>query len=229
MAEIDRIYTKEPYLGRPKMTRRLRNGGWAVNQKRVGRLMRKMGLRSVLPGPSTSKPAPGHKIYPYLLRGVKPNRPNQVWSADLTYIPMRCGFMYLVAILDWYSRYVVSWRLSNTMECYFCVAALEEALARHPAPEIFNTDQGAQFTAHAFTRKVEECGARMSMDGRGRALDNVFIERLWWSLKYEDIYIRDYQSVPALQAGLESYFAHYNNTREHQALDYKKPAEVHFG
>ena len=227
MKLIDQIYTRRPFYGRAKMTRELRGRGRLVNEKRIGRLMRKMGLRSVLPGPWTSKPSPEHKIYPYLLRGFKIERPNQVWSTDLTYIPMRRGFMYLVAILDWYSRYVVSWRLSNTMEAHFCIAALEEALGT-AVPEIFNSDQGSQFTSHAFVAKVEESGARMSMDGRGRVLDNILIERLWWSVKYEDVYIRDYETVASLQAGLERYFSFYNHERRHEALDYRTPAEVHF-
>ena len=227
MARIDRIYMKYPFYGRPKMTETLRKIGYPVNEKRVGRLMKKMRLRSVLPGPRTSKPSPEHKVYPYLLRGLKIERPNQVWSADITYIPMSLGFMYLMAILDWYSRYVVAWRLSNTMEAHFCVEALEEALCM-AVPEIFNSDQGSQFTANAFVKKVEDSGARMSMDGRGRVLDNIFIERLWWSLKYEDVYIRDYATVPALQKGLKHYFSYYNEFRQHQALDYRTPAEVHF-
>ena len=227
MARIDRIYMQHPFFGRPKMTEELRAEGWVVNEKRVGRLMRKMGLRSILPGPRTSKPSPEHKVYPYLLRGLKIERPNQVWSTDITYIPMSRGFMYLVAVLDWYSRYVLSWKLSNTMEAHFCIAALEEALLG-AVPEIFNSDQGSQFTSHDFVEKVENSGAKMSMDGRGRVLDNIFIERLWWSLKYEDIYIRDYATVPELQAGLERYFSFYNHKRTHQALGYRTPAEVHF-
>ena len=227
MAKIDRIYMEMPFYGRRKIGQELRKQGVVVNTKRVGRLMNKMGIQSVLPKPRTSKPAPEHKIYPYLLRGLAIERPNQVWSTDLTYIPMAQGFMYLVAILDWYSRYVISWRLSNTMEAHFCIAALEEAL-RHAVPDIFNSDQGSQFTAEDFVETVKRSGARMSMDGRGRALDNIFIERLWWSLKYEDIYIRDYDSAPALQKGLERYFSTYNHRRLHEALGYRTPAEVHF-
>ena len=227
MELIDRIYLDMPYYGRRKITRELRKQGHLVNHKRVARLMRVMGIQSVLPKPRTSVPQPGHKIYPYLLRDFVIVRPNQVWSTDITYIPMNRGFMYLVAILDWFSRFVVSWRLSNTLEADFCIACLEEAV-RQATPEIFNSDQGSQFTSEAFVDSVLASGARMSMDGRGRALDNVFIERLWWSLKYEDVYLRDYTTVTELQKGLERYFSTYNYGRLHEALGYKTPAEVHF-
>jgi putative transposase len=186
-----------------------------------------MGLMAIYPKPRTSMAAPENKIYPYLLRGLAITRPNQVWSTDITYIPMQKGFMYLVAVMDWFSRYVLSWKLSNTLDGAFCLAALSEAL-QQGKPEIFNTDQGVQFTAHAFTESLTEAGIRISMDGRGRAFDNIFIERLWRSVKYEDIYIKDYGSVPALDAGLLAYFVLYNRERPHQSLAYRTPAEVHF-
>jgi putative transposase len=178
--------------------------------------------------PRTSTPAPGHKIYPYLLRGLKITRPNQVWSADITYVPLPKGFMYLVAIIDWFSRYVLTWQLSNTLDGHFCLQALQQAL-QHGQPEIFNTDQGAQFTALAFTGLLEAAHIRISMDGRGRALDNIFVERLWRTVKYEDIYLKDYATVPALITGLTRYFTFYNQERFHQSLSYRTPTEVHFG
>jgi putative transposase len=222
MRQLDEQYLKTPCYGSRKMAKLL-----GVNRKRAQRLMRKMGLEAVYPKPKTSRAAPGHKIFPYLLRGLKIQRPNQVWSADVTYLPLRQGFMYLVAVLDWYSRYVVAWRLSNTLETHFCVAALEEAL-RVGTPEIFNTDQGAQFTAAAFVKRVQASGAKVSMDGRGRALDNVFVERLWRTVKYEDVYLRDYETAKSLQAGLLRYFTFYNDERLHQSLDYQVPSAVHF-
>jgi putative transposase len=209
------------------MTAWLRRQGHVVNHKRVQRLMRKMGLQAIYPKPRTSVAGQGHKIYPYLLRGLAIVRPNQVWSADITYVPMPRGFMYLVAVMDWFSRYVLAWQLSNTLDGYFCLDVLQQAL--HQAkPEIFNTDQGAQFTAHDFTKCLEQAEVRISMDGRGRALDNVFIERLWRSVKYEDIYIKDYATVPVLEAGLNNYFQLYNHERPHQSLDYRTPAELYF-
>lgn len=227
MRLLDEQYLKTPFYGSRRMRQHLQGLGHRVNRKRVQRLMRQMGLEAIYPKPRTSLGAPEHKIYPYLLRDLAVIRANQVWCADITYIPMPRGFLYLVAVLDWYSRYVVSWRLSNTMETGFCVEALEAAL-RHAVPEIFNTDQGAQFTAVAFVDTLLEAGVRVSMDGRGRALDNAFIERLWRSVKYEDLYLRDYTTVPEVEQGLQRYFEFYNTERCHQALDYRTPAELHF-
>ena len=226
MRLIDRQYLQTPFYGSRKMTECLRRLDYEVNRKRVQRLMREMGIAAIYPK-KTTVPAVGPKVYPYLLRGVKIERVNQVWSTDITYVPMRRGFMYLVAILDWYSRYVLSWRVSNTMETAFCLAALEEALGRYPAPEIFNSDQGSQFTSEAFTARLEAAGIAISMDGRKRALDNVFIERLWWSVKHEDIYLKDYATADELIEGLGHYFAFYDHQRVHQALDYRTPWEVY--
>lgn len=227
MRLIDEQYLRTPFYGWPRMTAYLRRAGFAVNHKRVQRLMHKMGLQAIYPKPKTSGSGKGHKIYPYLLRGLEIVRPNQVWSADITYVPMRQGFMYLVAVMDWFSRYVLAWQLSNTLDGYFCLDALQQALQKGQ-PEIFNTDQGAQFTAHEFTDCLENADIQVSMDGRGRALDNIFIERLWRSVKYEDIYLKDYAVVPELAAGLAHYFSFYNDERPHQSLDYLTPAEVHF-
>jgi putative transposase len=207
------------------MTVWLRNQGYGVNRKRVRRLMGIMGLRAIYRRPRTSQPAPGHQVYPYLLRGVAITQPNQVWTADITYIPMARGFLYLVAIMDWYSRYVLSWQLSNTLEVDFCIEALEEAL-RNGQPEIFNTDQGAQFTSQAFTGLLEQHGVRVSMDGKGRYTDNLFIERLWRSLKYEEVYLKAYAGGREARAGIGGYFDFYNLERPHQALGYQTPAEV---
>ncbi len=228
MRLIDEQYLKTPFYGYPRMTAHLRRQGHQVNPKRIRRLMRKMGLQAIYPQRRTTIAAPGHKIYPYLLRNLEISHPNQVWSSDITYIPMRRGFMYLVAVIDWYSRYVLAWQLSNTLEGHFCLEALAQALI-HGRPQIFNTDQGSQFTAQAFTDRLEKEGIRVSMDGRGRALDNVFIERLWRSLKYEDIYLRDYATVPQLEAGLDRYFVFYNHERPHQSLGYDVPVNIHFG
>jgi putative transposase len=208
------------------MTEYLRRRDYAVNRKRVQRLMREMGIAAIYPR-KTTVPAPGHKVYPYLLRGVKVVRVNQVWSADITYVPMQRGFMYLVAIMDWFSRYVLSWRVSNTMDTAFCLEALAEALGRWPAPEVFNTDQGSQFTSEAFTGRLEAAGIAISMDGRGRALDNVFIERLWRSVKYEDIYLKDYAAADELIEGLTRYFTFYDEERFHQSLGMRTPWEVY--
>jgi len=228
MRLIDQEYTRAPFYGYRKMTVRLNTvHGYAVNRKRVARLMRKMGLQAVYPRPRTTKPNIRHKKYPYLLRNVKVERPNQVWATDITYVPMPRGFMYLTAIMDWYSRYVIAWRLSNTLESDFCVSALQEAL-KQGKPEIFNSDQGSQFTSQDFTHELEAAEVRISMDGRGRAFDNIFVERLWRSVKYEDIYIKAYPTVPALTAGLEAYFFLYNYERPHENLDYRVPADVHF-
>jgi len=227
MCQIDEQYTRTPFYGWPRMTEHLRRQGYPVNHKRVQRLMRLMGLQAIYPKPRTSRPAPGHAVYPYLLRGLTIDRPNQVWCADITYVPLQHGFMYLVAVLDWYSRYVLAWQLSNTLDGRFCQEALRQALPQGP-PEIFNTDQGAQFTAQAFATILQEAGIRISMDGRGRALDNIMVERLWRTVKYENIYLMDYATVPALTAGLREYFRFYNQERPHQSLDYRTPAEVYF-
>jgi putative transposase len=230
MRLIDKQYTKTPFYGWPKMTAYLRRPPheYEINHKRVQRLMRKMGLQAIYPKPRTSRAAKGHKVYPYLLRNLAITRPNQVWSADITYIRMLRGFMYLVAIIDWYSRYVVAWQLSNTLDGRFCLDALALALEQGK-PEIFNTDQGAQFTALAFTSRLKDAGIRISMDGRGRALDNVFVERLWRTVKYEHVYLHEYALVPGLEKGLGEYFSFYNHERLHQSLEYCTPAEVHFG
>jgi putative transposase len=226
MRLIDKQYTKTPFYGWPRMTAHLRRQGYAINHKRVQRLMSTMGLQAIYPKPRTSLAAKGHKVYPYLLRKRVITRPNQVWSADITYIPMLRGFMYLVAVRDWYSRYVLAWQLSNTLDGRFCLNALERALA-HGQPDIFNTDQGAQFTALAFTSRLEAAGIRISMDGRGRALDNVFVERLWRTVKYEHVYLHEYAQVPELEKGLHEYFSFYNRERLHQSLSYQTPVEVH--
>ena len=228
MRLLDEQYLRTPFYGSRRMSRYLRSLGYTVNRKRVQRLMRLMGLEAIYPKRKTSLAQPEHKIFPYLLRDVQIVRPNQVWSSDITYVPMPRGFMFLVAVLDWYSRYVLSWRLSNTLETQFCLEAQEAALEQ-ATPEIFNTDQGAQFTAQDFVDPLLDVGVQVSMDGRGRALDNVFIERLWRSVKYEDIYPREYPTVPALEAGLCAYFDFYNHQRFHQSLDYRTPAQVHFG
>jgi len=227
MLDIDKQYLKTPFYGYRKMTQCLIRQGKAVNEKRIRRLMRIMGLQGAVPGPHTSKPHPQHKIYPYLLRGMKFEQPNLVWSTDFTYIPMQCGFMYLAAVIDWHSRYVISWELSNTMDYIFCLKALTDAL-ECGEPVIFNTDQGSQYTSPQFTRPLLDKQILISMDGRGRALDNVFIERLWRSVKYEDIYLKDYSSVIELYNGLDEYFKFYNHERPHQALDGATPAEIHY-
>ncbi len=227
MRLLDEQYLKTPFYGWPKLTAWLRQQGYAVNHKRVQRLLHLMGLQAIYPKPRTSVAAPGHKIYPYLLRGLAITRPNQVWSADITYLPLPHGFMYLVAIIDWFSRYVLAWQLSNTLDGRFCREALQQALSRSQ-PEIFNTDQGVQFTAAEFTAGLEDARIRISMDGRGRALDNIFVERLWRSLKYEDIYLKLYGSVSELALGLQAYFRFYNDERLHQSLAYRTPAQIHY-
>lgn len=228
MCRIDQQYTRTPFYGSRRMTNWLGRAGLEVNRKRVQRLMRQMGLEAIYPRPRLSLAGVGHKIYPYLLRGMKIRRPDQVWSTDITYVPMQQGFMYLVAVMDWHSRYVLSWQLSNTMDVSFCLEALEEALGER-RPEIFNTDQGSQFTAQAFTGRLEAAGVAISMDGRGRFLDNIFVERLWRTVKYEDLYIKGYTTVAELEAGLADYFWFYNHDRPHQSLGYQPPAEVYFG
>ena len=226
MRLIDEQYLKTPFYGAPRMTWWLNEAGHAVNHKRVARLMRVMGLQATLPGPHTSTPHPAHRIYPYLLRGMEIGAPCEVWCADITYIPMWRGFMYLVAVMDWFSRYVIAWDISNSLENGFCVTVLQRAL-RSARPVIFNTDQGCQFTSEEFTGTLARAGVRISMDGRGRALDNAFIERLWRSVKYEDIYLREYCDGHALHAGLTRYFRFYNHERPHSALANQTPAQCH--
>lgn len=223
---IDEQYTRTTFYGSRKMVIFLEGRGYEINRKRVQRLMREMGIRGVCPGPNTSRRRLEHAVYPYLLRGLSIERPNQVWSADITYIRLIRGFAYLVAILDWFSRYVIAWRLSNSLETAFCMEALEEALEK-AAPEIFNTDQGCQFTSADFTKLLIVRDVKISMDSRGRAFDNIFNERLWRSVKYEDVYIQGYQTMAEAQPGLKNYFLFYNHERPHQALDYRTPAEVH--
>ncbi len=225
MKLIDRQYLATPFYGARKIAAWLKSQGQRVNRKRVQRFMRVMGLKAIYRRPRTSKPTPDHKIYPYLLTGMAITRPNQVWAADITYIPMARGFLYLVAIIDWYSRYVISWRLSNTLDAGFCIEALEEALKKG-RPDIFNTDQGAQFTSEAFTGLLQQHGVRISMDGKGSYNDNLFIERLWRSVKYEEVYLKAYQDGREARIGLGNYFRFYNTERPHQALGYRTPAEV---
>jgi putative transposase len=228
MRLIDEEYTAHPFFGSRRMTARLVRRGEPVNRKRVRRLLRLMGLEAVHPKPRLSVAGRGHRIYPYLLRGVAVGRPDQVWSADITYVPLPAGFMYLAATIDWYSRYVVAWRLSNTLDGSFCLEMLGEALGRG-RPEVFNTDQGAQFTAEAWTGRLESAGVAVSMDGRGRWLDNVFVERLWRAVKYEDVYLHGYEAVPELARGLGRYFTFYNEGRPHQSLGYRTPWEAYRG
>ena len=225
---IDEEYTRHPFYGSRRMVVFLGKAGHIVNRKRVQRLMRKMGLVAMAPGPNTSRAHPEHRVYPYLLRGVAVVRPNQVWSTDITYIRLAHGFAYLVAIIDWYSRRVLSWRISNTMDAVFCVDCLEDAIRTHGRPEIFNSDQGSQFTSAAFTGVLQREGITISMDGRGRAFDNIFVERLWRSVKHEDIYLKGYSTMVELTLGLSDYFAFYNGERPHQALGYKTPNAAYF-
>jgi putative transposase len=227
MRLLDEQYTQTPYYGVRRMTAWLRSQGYPVNHKRIARLLRTMGLETIYPKPCTSQTHPTHRIYPYLLRGVPITRVNQVWSTDITYIRLHGGFIYLTAVMDWFSRYVLSWAVSITMDVGFCLEALEQALmvAR---PEIFNSDQGAQFTSVEFTGRLTAAGIQMSMDGRGRALDNVFVERLWRTVKYEEVYVKDYETPREAMQGLAQFFMHYNVQRQHQALDYRTPAAVYF-
>ena len=226
MRLIDGEYTAHPFLGSRRLAKWLVEQGEEVNRKRVRRLMRVMGLEAIHPKPKLSAAGRGHRIYPYLLRDVRIERPDQVWSTDITYVPLAHGFMYLAAIIDWFSRYVLAWRLSNTLDGSFCLEMLEEALGRG-RPEVFNTDRGVQFTAQAWTGRLESAGVAVSMDGKGRCLDNVFVERLWRTVKYEDIYLWRYEGVPELRRGLGRYFPYYNEERLHQALDYRTPAAVY--
>ena len=226
MRRIDELFTAWPFLGSRRMAQMLKVEGEKINRKRVQRLMRKMGIAALGPKPNTTKPAPGHKIFPYLLRNLKIERPNHVWAADITYLPIGRGFFYLVAIIDWASRAVLSWRISNTMDTSFCLVALEDALARYGKPEIFNTDQGSQFTSAAFTGMLAAAGIKISMDGRGRWMDNVFIERLWRSLKHEDVYLKGYADGREAKAGIATWMEFYNGRRLHQALGYRTPMAV---
>jgi putative transposase len=228
MRLLDEQYTDTPYYGVRRMTAWLRSQGYAVNHKRVARLLRTMGLETIYPKPRLSEPHPAHRVYPYLLRGVPITRVNQVWSTDITYIRLHGGFMYLVAVMDWFSRYVLSWAVSITMDVGFCLEALEQAL-EVARPEIFNSDQGAQFTSLDFTGPLAAAGIQISMDGRGRALDNVFVERLWRTVKYEEVYLKDYETPREAMQGLAQFFVRYNVVRQHQALGYRTPAAVYFG
>jgi len=229
MRLIDEEYMRHPFYGARKIRGWLRGQGHAVNRKRVQRLMRLMGIASIAPKPNTSKGNKAHKVYPYLLRGLDIVRPDQVWCSDITYIRMRGGFVYLTAVMDWHSRFVLSWEVSVTMDDDFCVSALQSAIRRYGKPGIFNTDQGVQFTGKAFTGVLKDNDIRISMDGKGRWMDNVFIERLWRSVKYEEIYTKEYDSVTELIQSLKQYFNFYNFERSHQALDGKTPADLYFG
>ena len=224
---LDAQYTRTPFYGVRNMTTYLRDKGYAVSKDHVRTLLRKMGLVAVFPKPNLSKPHPENRIYPYLLRDMEILRPNQVWCADITYIRLRHGFAYLVAIIDWYSRYVVTWRLSNTLEADFCVETLREAIEEYGAPDVFNTDQGTQFTSQDFIGVLTSNNISISMDGRGRCLDNIFVERLWRSVKYENVYLKGYQTIPEARTGLAEYFEFYNKERYHQSLDNKTPWQVY--
>lgn len=228
MRLLDEQYTRTPFYGARRMTYWLGQQGYGVNVKRVRRLLRQMGLEAIYPKPRLSQPGPGHRIYPYRLRGLRIDRPNQVWGSDITYIRLRQGFIYLVAILDWFSRYVLAWEVSVTLDSAFCLAALEWALKKG-SPEIFNTDQGAQFTSLDFTKRLEESGITISMDGRGRAMDNIFVERLWRSVKYEEVYLKDYEEAAEAAKNLGCYFVFYNQERPHQSLGYQTPAAIYSG
>jgi putative transposase len=228
MRLIDEQYTRTPFYGSPKMTHWLRREGWPVNHKRVERLMREMGLQAALPRPSLSVGGKEHRKYPYLLRAMTIERPNQVWCSDITYVRMARGFLYLAAVMDWFSRYVLSWELSSSLDSTFCVEALKGAL-RQGRPEVFNTDQGSQFTSEEFTDCLESSGVRISMDGRGRCFDNIFIERLWRTVKYEEVYLKDYEDGRSAARSLGTYFGFYNRERLHESLGYRVPEEAHFG
>ena len=228
MALIDQCHLERPFYGSHRIRGWLADQGHLLNRKRVQRLMRTMGIAALSPKRNLSLANQAHKVYPYLLRDLEINRPNQVWATDVTYIPMARGFVYLIAVMDWYSRRVLSWRVSNTLDASFCVDALEEALERHGAPEIVNTDQGAQFTSEAFTGLLKREGIQISMDGKGRWLDNVFVERLWRSVKYEEVYLRAYDSIAAARESLGRYFAFYNSERRHQSLDRRTPDSVYY-
>ncbi len=228
MKAIDKEYLRNPFYGRRRMTLEMRDQGFFFGEKRVRTAMKRMGLEAIYPKPNLSKPHQYHKKYPYLMRSVKVDRSDQAWAADITYIPLQGGFAYLFAIIDWYSRFVLEWELSNLLDTDFCIEALERSLKKS-CPEIFNTDQGVQFTSLCFTKRLEKEGVKISMDGKGRALDNVFIERLWRSVKYEDIYPKGYESLKELKKGLEVYFEFYNGQRRHQSLGYQTPSEIYYG
>ena len=228
MDKIDEIFTQWPFLGARRISKRLKEAGVACGRRHTGTLMRLMGLEAVFPKRNTSKPHPDHPVYPYLLRGVEITRTNQVWSMDITYVKLKRGFVYLAAVIDWKSRYVLSYRLSNTLTPDFCVEALEEALT-YGTPEVFNTDQGSQFTSDEFISVLKEHGIQISMDGRGRAIDNIFVERLWRSVKYENVYLKGYETIPDAEAGLKEYFDFYNTKRHNQSLGYKTPWTVYSG
>jgi putative transposase len=228
MRLIDELHLKHPFMGSRSIRDQLQDKGHQVGRQHVRTLMKKMGIAAMYRKPRLSKPHPGHKIYPYLLRGLDISRANHCWTADITYVPMARGFCYLVAVMDWASRKVLAWRLSNTLDASFCTEALQEALARYGTPEIFNTDQGSQFTSEAFTEILQKHSIEISMDGKGRWLDNVFIERLWRSVKYEDIYLKGYDSIGAARQGLKTYFDFYNSQRRHQTLDRRTPDEVYW-
>ena len=229
MRRIDEMHLQRPFYGSRRIRDWLQDEGYPVNRKRVQRLMRQMGITALYPKANTSRPGKGHKIYPYLLRGLEIDRPNQVWAADICYIPMARGFVYVVAIMDWYSRKVMAWRVANTMDADFCVEALEEAIRCYGKPDIFNTDQGAQFTSEAFTGALKAAGIRISMDGKGRWVDNVFVERLWRSLKYEEVYLKAYETVAEARQGMGNYFRFYNRERRHQGLNRRTPDQVYEG
>jgi len=229
MRRIDEMHLKRPFYGSRRIRDWLWEEGYDINRKRVQRLMRKMGIVAIYPKAKTSKPGKGHKIYPYLLRNLVIDRPNQVWATDITYLPMAKGFVYLVAIMDWHSRRVLSWRLSNTMDSDFCVDALEEALGRYGSPEIFNTDQGAQFTSESFTGVLKKANVDISMDGKGRWMDNVFVERLWRSVKYEEVYLKAYENVAEARVSIGTYLEFYNSERQHQGINRKTPDQVYWG
>lgn len=228
LQRLDRIFTDHPVYGSRRLQVALAREGTTVGRRRIQRLMKKLGLCAVRPKRNTSKPAPGHKVYPYLLRELVVERPNQVWASDITYIPMRQGFLYLVAIIDWATRRVLAWRLSNTLTATFCIDSLREALARYGSPEILNTDQGSQFTGEDFTRVLRDCGVRISMDGRGRCHDNIFVERLWWTVKHEWVYLRPARDGLEQKRSLGEFFDWYNRRRPHQALDWRTPDEAYF-
>jgi putative transposase len=228
MRIIDEQYLETPFYGSRSMRNHIRRLGWTINRKPIQRLMRLMGLQAIYPKPRTTKPNPQNKVYPYLLRGLKINQPDQVWAADITYVPMSRGFMYLVAIMDWHSRKVLSWRVSNSMDADFCVEALEEAIDKYGCPEIFNTDQGCQFTSESFINVLKRNNIKISMDGRGRFQDNIFIERLWWTVKYQYLYLRAFDDGKELNKGLKKWFQYYNQDRFHQSLEDWTPDEIYF-
>lgn len=229
MKRIDEIHLEWPFYGSRKVSQELRREGKLVNRKAAKRLMRLMGLESIAPKPNTSKPALDHPVYPYLLRNLEIRRPNQVWATDTTYIPMAHGFAYLVAIIDWHSRFVLSWRLSNSMDTSFCMEALDEALERYGPPEVFNSDQGAQFSSKDFTDRLRNAGVKISMDGKGRCLDNIFVERLWRSLKYGEVFLHAYENMIEARAGISKYLDYFNRTRQHQSLGYQTPESFYLG